>query len=323
MLSAIQHFSFQFKESQKILTGKPLNINKFKKPSQYILTGMGGSVLPGDLVNDYLGGEVRLSLVSDYRLPHNIGPKDLVICSSYSGNTEETLAAFDDALRKKAQVIVLTHGGELERRAKAKTVPVIHIPECIQPRCASGYFFTSIVSVLEQLGIIPSQEKAISELVSFLESRQSAQEDIGKTLAAKLFDLVPIIYGPQSLYGACRIFKIKFNENSKIQSFFNVFPELNHNEMVGFTKMLMKPAIIYLKSKFMHPRILQRMAVMGDLLKNKMSFHSIDLAGDNLLQEMFDAVVIGDFTSYYLALAYGVDPAPVAMVEDFKMRLLC
>lgn len=299
----------------------PLSLAQKPFMGNIYLAGMGGSALPGDLVNDYLHGQVYLRIVSDYALPANVGEGDLVLCSSYSGNTEETLAAFDDALCKKAQIVVLTHGGELAKRAKDRRVPIIRIPDCIQPRSASGHFFASIVGVLEKLGVIPSQEKAISELVPFLESRRSAQEEIGKNLAAQLIDQVPIIYGPQSLYGASRIFKIKFNENCKIQSFFDVFPELNHNEMVGFTKLLMRPAIICLKSKFMHPRILKRMVVMEGLLENKISFHSIELAGANLLQEIFDAVVIGDYTTYFLAESYGIDPTPVEMVEDFKKKL--
>lgn len=322
MFKAIQSFPKQFFPSWQQAMALPLSLTRKPFVGNIYLAGMGGSALPGDLVNDYLNGQVYLRIVSDYALPANVGEGDLVLCSSYSGNTEETLAAFDDALRKKAQIVVLTHGGELAQRANKMGVPVIRIPDCIQPRSASGHFFASIVGVLEKLGVIPSQEKAISELVPFLESRRSMQEESGKNLAAKLTREVPLIYGPQSLYGASRIFKIKFNENCKIQSFFNVFPELNHNEMVGFTKMLMKPAIIYLKSKFMHPRILKRMAAMEDLLKNKISFHPLELAGANLLQEMFDAVVIGDYTTYYLALAYGMDPAPVTMVEDFKKKLV-
>lgn len=300
----------------------PLSLAQEPLVGNIYLAGVGGSALPGDLVNDYLHGQVYLRIVSDYALPANVGEGDLVFCSSYSGNTEETLAAFDDALGKKAQIVVLTHGGELAKRAGKLGVPVIRIPDCVQPRSASGHFFASIVGILEKLGVISSQEKAVGELAQFLESRGSAQEEIGKNLAAQLVDQVPIIYGPQSLYGACRIFKIKFNENCKIQSFFNVFPELNHNEMVGFTKLLMRPAILCLKSKFMHPQILKRMVVTQGLLINQMSFHTIELAGSNLLQEMFDAVVIGDYTTYYLALAYGMDPAPVTMVEDFKKKLV-
>lgn len=285
------------------------------------LTGMGGSSLPGDLVNDYLGGNPRLFLIRDYRIPDHVHPEDLMIASSFSGNTEETLAAWDEALKRNIPTVALTNGGELKKRATAKGLPWIPIPDCIQPRCANGYFFAAILALLEKLGRIPPQEKGLGGLTRFLEERQAAQEQTGRDLAAALVDKVPLVYGPPELEGTCRVWKIKINENAKVQSFSNVFPELNHNEMVGFTRLIMKPAIVYLKSRLTHPRILKRMAVMEELLRAKMPFFSVELQGADHLQEMFDSLAVADYATYYLAKAYGIDPAPVEMVEEFKKKL--
>jgi glucose/mannose-6-phosphate isomerase len=286
-----------------------------------IYAGMGGSSLPADLINDCLQGELSLHLIRDYRLPRDTDGRDLVIAASFSGNTEETLQVVADGLDRDAGLVAMSNGGRLKTLAAEKSIPFVQIPDCIQPRCATGYFFAGTLNILWRLKLIESKQSALEALASFLTPRQGEFENKGKEIARFLKDLVPIIYGPTSLYGALRIWKIKFNENAKIQSFFNVFPELNHNEMVGFTRLLMKPALIYLKSRFMHPRIARRMEVMRELLREKIPIYTLELTGADLLQETFESLAVADYASYHLAKAYGIDPAPVEMVEDFKQRL--
>jgi glucose/mannose-6-phosphate isomerase len=287
----------------------------------YYYAGMGGSSLPADLINEYLKGRPSLKVVRDYALPEDAGAKDLVLCVSYSGNTEETLSCFHDAGTKGCARVVLSNDGKIKNLAEAEGVPFIPIPDCIQPRCATGYFFASTLGLLHRLQLLDSAKGQLRELAGFLEDHQDKFESTGKELSAKLKGRVPIVYGPTELEGVCRIWKIKFNENAKVQSFYNVFPELNHNEMVGYTQLIMEPSIIYLKNSKMHPRNRRRMEVLKEVLGDKIPIHGVNLAGDNLLQESFAALAVGDYTSYYLAEAYGIDPAPVAMVEDFKKRL--
>lgn len=321
MYNTLYHFPEQFLSSWDLVSKIKLKAPPKIGLKSIYLAGMGGSALPGHLVNDYLFGRYTLTVISDYSLPDRIGPGDLVLVASYSGNTEETLEVFDEALKRGCQIVVLTHGGRLKKEAHDKGITIIPVPDCIQPRCASGHFFASIVCFLERIGRIPPQKRTLENLTKFLKSRRKAEEEIGRKLAEDLKGKVPVIYGPSELKGACIIFKIKINENAKVQSFFNVFPELNHNEMVGYTQLLMNPAIVYLRRRQMHPRIGRRMEVMKELLGDKIPFHSVELKGANLLEEMFDAVLIGDYTSYYLAKSYGIDPVPVQMVEDFKKRL--
>jgi glucose/mannose-6-phosphate isomerase len=319
MLETIRNFHLQFRYPFKI---PEVSEQTFNSQSHIYLVGMGGSALQADMLNDYFSDSFQnFSVIRHYSIPKNIQKIDLIFCSSYSGNTEETLEAFDEICTRKIPVIVLTHGGELKRRALDKKIPLIEIPECVQPRCATGYFFGAILGVLEKLGFVSEQQESLDKLQDFLASVQNICEEKGRGLASHLVNFIPIIYSPDELKGVSKTWKIKFNENSKIQSFYNVYPELNHNEMVGFTKMLMKAVIIQLRSQFVHPRIGKRMDVMKELLSDRMPFHDIILRGENLLQEMFYAYLIADYTSYYLALAYGVDPAPVFMVEDFKKRL--
>ncbi len=282
---------------------------------------MGGSSLPADLINDYLGGAATLIPVRDYELPDDVGFEDLVIASSYSGNTEETVACFEEALHKKIPVVVMSHDGELKQKALQASVPWIAIPECIRPRVATGFIFASLLGILQRMGRVKDQQAELEALSEFLKARQDFHDAQGKAIAEALKDRVPIIYGPTSLYGACRIWKIKFNENAKTQSFFNVFPELNHNEMVGYTHLAMKPALIFLQPPQMNPKILKRMEVMRDLLGDKLPVLILPLQGENLLQSMFDSLGVADYSSYYLAKNYGFDPAPVEMVENFKKRI--
>ncbi len=298
-----------------------LSILAEKSPKRIFYVGLGGSALPADLANDYFGGKIHLQIIRDYQLPENTGSQDLVIFSSFSGNTEETLTAFEDGLRKKCPSILMSNGGELENLAKRHSLPFLSIPDCIQPRCATGYFFGALLGILHRLGLTENHEGKLEQLSGFLKDNRERLEANGKALAKDLSERIPIVYAPASLNGACRIWKIKLNENAKIQSFYNVFPELNHNEMVGFTRLLMNPSLIYLESPSMHPRIAQRMDEMEKLLGSKIPIQRVKLLGKVLLHQMFESSMLADYTSYYLAMEYGIDPVPVEMIEEFKKQL--
>lgn len=318
----IQAFPEQFLQSWRLVAEHPdLAPRSASLSSRVFYAAMGGSSLPADLINEGFEQGPHLEILRDYRLPAQAQAGDFVFAASFSGNTEETLSAFEDALARGCQVIALSHGGKLETFARRAGVPWIPIPACIQPRCATGYFFASILGIFFRLGWIASPEALLRELSDFLKSRQSSAKAGGKALAEALRDRVPIVYGPSEFAGTARIWKIKFNENAKVQSFSNVFPELNHNEMVGFTRLLMKPALIFLESKFMHPAIRRRMDVMEEILRDQMPIHRLAFEGKSPLFEMFESLSVADYASYYLAQAYGIDPAPVEMVETFKKKL--
>jgi len=320
MLSEIRGFSSQFgyalEHYSELLT--PFKVDSI------VVAGMGGSSLPADLVNDYLSYEGSPCLVRisrDYSLPSDINENTLVICSSYSGNTEETIASFHEALKKNAQIIVLANGGQLRDLAIQHKKLHVEIPHAIQPRCAVGYFFSSLLFILESCGWLRDVAIKLNRIQKFIQQSDFDCETKGKELAKGMKDLLPILYGPTSLNALLRIFKIKLNENAKIQAFYNVFPELNHNEMVGFTHLITKPVILQIRSQYMHSRISLRMDVMKKLLNSSMPFFDVYLKGGDYLEELFYAHLIADYTSYYLALEYGVDPAPVDMVETFKKML--
>lgn len=319
---AIRQFPPQFLESWKIVAEHPdLDFLTRSRPRRIYFAGMGGSSLPADLLNDIYQDEPRLEVLRDYYLPASANAEDLLIAASYSGNTEETVAVWEEAIQRGLPSLIMANGGKLVAAAEETGVPWIRIPSCIQPRCAAGNFYATLLGLLFRMGRIESPESELKRLEFFLEGFQDAAEARGKKLASSLKDRVPLIYGPSRFEGVCRIWKIKMNENAKIQSFYNVLPELNHNEMVGFTKLLMKPALVILESRFMHPRVERRMEVMKEILGKDMPVLRVPAAGETLLQEVFASLLIADYASYHLAMEYGVEPAPVAMIEDFKRRL--
>ncbi len=286
-------------------------------------SAMGGSSFPADLVNDFLSPRRILTLVRDYQLPVSSSKEDLVFSASFSGNTEETLDVFQEAISKKMAVVSLANGGRLKELATSSGYALfLQIPDCIQPRLAAGYFFSCILGVLYRLGYIESKLKELETLTDFLNARQADFEALGEKTAKELAGFVPMIYGPGHMEASCRVWKIKFNENVKIHSFYNTFPEVNHNEMIAYSHLILNPAIIYLISRFSHERVNKRMEVMKKILLPKVPVIEIPLLGKTPLLEMFESLAVSDYTSYYLAKVYGNDPEKVDMIEDFKSRMM-
>ena len=310
--------------------GKGLEISKdveIEKPiNKIVISGMGGSALPGDLVKLYLKDDIDIPIeVSrNYYLTTPVNRETLIFCISFSGNTEETLASYEEAKKEEVSVVIITYDGKLEEIAKKDSLPLVKLIKespTFQPRSATGYMFAAIINVLINSGIVSERHR---EEIEILDGKLQAFdfESQSKDLAKKLKGKIPLIYASDRFKALARIWKIKFNENSKTQAFWNYFPELNHNEMVGFTDLQGKYQIIILKDKDDHPRVEKRMAITAELLKEKgLETTIIDIQGQDLLTKIFSTLMLGDWISYYLALEYGIDPTPVKMVEDFKKRM--
>jgi len=278
------------------------------------LVGMGGSALAGDLFNCWIP-ELSMQVRRDYSAPQCDSGTLLFACS-YSGNTEETLAAFKDGFDSGAQTVAIASGGQLEREALGLELPFIKLPSGIQPRCATGYFFSAMASALEESGFFAGRVDEVADL------SVSADEAAAKSMAAKLKGKIPLVYASSGWEAVARTCKIKFNENSKSPAFYNVFPELNHNEMVGFTKPPAKFAAVMLRDDGDDPRIRKRFDATEKILEAKgVECLDYEMQGASRLEKMFSALYFFDWASFHLALANGVDPEPVAMVEDLKKRL--
>ncbi len=317
-------FPKQFKEGFELAK----NIKIKGNFSSVVVSGMGGSALPTEVVKLYLDEtasykkDFGLSANRTYSLPITRDKKCLHIVSSFSGNTEETLSSLNEIIKKKLPVIGISHGGKLIEICKKNNIPYIELPFVSQPRYATGYFFAAFLKILSNADLIKLDEKKIISETESLKKKTLILENKGKSIAKKLCGKTPIIYVSDKFKAIAMIWKIKINENAKTPAFFNVYPELNHNEMVGFTLPQGKFHILTLMNKFEHFQVLKRMKITARLYKQKdidTTFMEMDTA--NTFKTIFSTLLLGDWISYYLAIEYKQDPTPVKMVEHLKKML--
>lgn len=305
---------------------------KFKKRKydKIIISGMGGSAWPGDIIRTYLElkNEIKIPIIvnRDYSLLNQATKNSLVIISSYSGNTEEALSVYKEIFKKKLPMIGFSVGGKLQKMCLKDKIPFVKYPNdgpTFQPRFATGYTFSSMLTVFANIGIIKNQSKDILALKKSLKKIIPSLENQGKELAQKLFNKIPIIYSSNEFKIIARTWTIKFSENSKMLAFWNYFPELNHNEMNGYVNAKGKNFFtIILKSKNCESRILKRAEITAQMIREKGGeVKVLNMPGKNVLEKMFFSIILGDWTSYYLALLNNQDPTPVDMVEEFKKRI--
>lgn len=287
-----------------------------------IVCGMGGSALAADILKS-LGLVNRMWVHRDYGITPAADNNSLVVCISYSGNTEETVSALQEALQRNLHVVCVASGGEIEKMATGHNLPFVKLPAGIQPRSAIGYMFSILAAITHKASFINDASSEIRETRAALEKVMADMEENGKKLADKLHKKIPVIYAAGLAHGVsmARIWKIKFNENAKIPAFYNYFPELNHNEMVGFSSTDSKNNFhfILLQDSADHPRNTKRMKLFAQLME-KQGFESdvVEISKGSPIFKVFSTILLGDWVSYYAALENGIDPTPVAMVEEFK-----
>jgi len=290
--------------------------------SNVVICGLGGSALPGSLLSDF-GLNLKIPIIThrDYGLPKIASENSLVICISFSGNTEETLSAFQEAIDKNYKTVGVCTGGKLKQMAEENNLPVAIVPnDCLQPRFGTGYLMGAVSKILINAGIISNITEELVEMENSLTPKNFEMQ--GKNLANKLIDKIPIIYASNQFKSVAKIWKIKFNENSKIMAFWNYFPELNHNEMVGLTNLKANFHFIILQDNNDHEKNKRRMELFCQIAKEKKAeVDLIEMQGKTKLEKIFNALLLGDWASYYLAQNYGIDPILVEVIEKFKKQL--
>lgn len=306
---------------------------KLGKPiKNVVLAGMGGSALPGAFMTSWPGLSVPFEISRNYNLPSYVGPETLVISSSYSGNTEESLAALEEAKASGASIIVIAAGGQLMEKAKAGDYPFYEIPGGIQPRMSTFYFLKAFVDIFESLGLAAAgSAQELNQASGWLSSQLAnwlpdvpTDKNPAKQIALELLGKSVVMYSGPKLFPAANKWKICFNENAKNIAWSNYFPELNHNEFLGWTSHPVdKPyAVVELRSSLEHPRTQKRFEVTERLLSGKRpSPEVVEVQGETLLQQLLWAANMGDFVSLYLALLNGLNPTPVDLIEKFKREL--
>lgn len=296
------------------------------------VAGMGGSAIGGDLAAALLADELKvpMSVHRDYGLPAYVGRDSLVIVSSYSGNTEETLSSFAEAQKRGARVIALTTGGKIAELATAARYPVVTFSYAAQPRAALGYSLGLVLGTLARLGFVRDLsadiDAALADLAK-LEERvhEGARTNDAKKLAIELFGRMIFAYGGGVLGVMARRVKGQWNENAKNWAAFDVLPELNHNGVVGFPHPdIARDAltVLFLRSDRDNPRHKLRFDVTRELLDRATIPHrTLQFAGASLLSEVLQLVLFTDYVSFYVALLNGADPSPVKSIDYLKDRL--
>lgn len=317
MEEIIKNFPNQFKY-EPIIENKE-NLKEFSK---VIISGMGGSNLASELLKNY-GHNREIIINRDYGLPdiNDSAIKDcLILASSYSGNTEETIDSFNLAVSKGLNIAVITTGGELLKLAQSSGAPHIRLSDTgIEPRLALGFSLRAIMKLIgDENGL-----KETGELPNLLDLDKTKKE--GEFISESLKSFIPVIYSSAKNAAISRIWKIKFNETAKIPAFSNVFPELNHNEMTGFdikdsTKNLSQNfKFIFLEDNEDGDKIKNRMAVTRKMLEDRgLGVLVSEFSGQSKWDKIFNSLLVADWSSFDLAKFYGNEPEKVPMVEEFK-----
>jgi glucose/mannose-6-phosphate isomerase len=293
-----------------------------------VVCGMGGSAIGADLAWGAMGVRAQRPLTTsrEYAPPSWVSEDTLVLCSSYSGDTEETLAAYAAAGERGAPRIVMTTGGELAEAARADGVPVIGIPSGMQPRAAVAYMTVGALEIAALAGVTDSLRGEIDAAAGLL--RELAEEwgpggdadSEPKALARALQGQVPVVYGAELTAPVGVRWRAQLNENAETAAFDGVLPEMDHNEICGWGQPTF--TAVFLEDDEQHPRVRERIELTADVVETAGSpVERVRARGQTRTERVLSLVLLGDLLSLYLAVLNGVDPTPVARIEDLKQRL--
>lgn len=323
MKDLVQNFTNQLKEAkniaQKAVLSAPGKINNI------VITGLGGSGIGGTILSELISDSCSVPIIvnKDYFLPAFVNENSLVIISSYSGNTEETLSAMQQAISRKAQIACVTSGGKVLEIAKQHQFDFIEIPGGKPPRSCIGYSLVGLIKVLIAKGFAPQSLFAhLDAAIQLLDSENQSIKKDADGIAKKLFHKIPVIYSLGSCEGAAVRFRQQINENSKMLCWHHVFPEMNHNELVGWTAKNDSIVVITFHTSFDYDRTRKRYDVCKPIFE-KYSSGVIDITakGQSKLEQFFYLINIGDWISCYLADLKGIDPVEVKVIDHLKGEL--
>lgn len=334
MLDELEHFPEQCQEAYQL--GLALKLGQsYSRAKKIIICGMGGSAIIGDLLRDYLILEARVPMVvnRDSRLPGFVDQQTLVFLISYSGNTRETLRNYREALQRKANIIVITSGGLLEKEAKKNGLPCVTVRADNLPRASLGLLFFPVLNILRRLNFIDNKQNEIDEVLRLMKTLAKrwgrtapSERNTAKKLALELQGRIPLFYGANSLMdGIARRWKSQINENTKLFASYNSFPEITHNEIecwqnLNSFKKLCK--VLILNDTVPYAEDKKRITLGLNLITAKVGpVEHVYPIGKSSLARLFSLVYLGDFVSVYLALLYATDPTPMPMIDFIKSHL--
>ncbi|MBZ0203795.1 MAG: bifunctional phosphoglucose/phosphomannose isomerase [Ignavibacteria bacterium] len=332
MFEVLENFPAQLKHAFDI--GSKTEIPSYLKDvSNIIITGLGGSAIGGDLLRSFLQYEIRVPIQvnRNYFLPFYAGKNTLVICSSYSGETEETLSAYNDAKSRGCMIVCVSSGGKLSVIAGSDGNLVVNVPKGYQPRCALAFSFIPMLMLLVKAGIVKERDEEINSLIDLMKLKSASYISFDRNTAidtaGHISGRIPVIYSSNDLLDIVNLrWRGQLAENAKSLAFGNYFPELNHNEIVGWqenSEILSKFAVLFLKDREDNPRLLKRLEITKEIIR---PYRGIDIVieseGTSKLERIFDLVYLGDWVSYYLAILNKVDPSPIEKINILKNKLM-
>jgi glucose/mannose-6-phosphate isomerase len=309
-----------------------VNIEQFAAKN-IVYSGMGGSALAGLISVSWPGHNIPFEIVRNYDIPAYVSKETLFIASSYSGNTEETLSAIDQAAQKGAKICVISGGGKLAGLAKEKGYPLALMPKAEQPRYAVLYNLKALITILTKTGLIESSklDKELKQTEDFLKNVSTrwqatvrSTSNQAKQIALEAVGKSAVIYAGPELAPIAYKWKISFNENAKQIAWWNQYPEFNHNEFIGWSEQPpIKPyCVIDLRSTLENQRVQRRFEVSSKLLSGRRPEPIVvNVEGETLLEQLLFGMMLGDFTTIYTAILNGINPVPVDLIEKFKHEL--
>jgi len=333
MLSRIRDLPRQCRAAWNEAQGLKLS-NDYRDIDKVVILGMGGSAIAGDFLRSLVALESPVPIFShrNYDLPLLVDDRTLLIASSYSGNTEEVLSAFDQGLATGAKKVAITTDGELLATARAKNVPAFVFAYPAEPRAALGYSFMPLLAIAQKLGIVTDKSADVDEAVAVMEGLAARIDESAplarnpaKQLAQRLHQRLPVVYGAGILAPVARRWKGQLNETSKVWCFYEELPEADHNALVGYglpKEMAARALVVFLRAPSLHPRILLRYDLTRTALEEAgVESAMVEAEGKSSLAQMMSATLFGDWVSLYLAILNGVAPAPTPPIGILKERL--
>jgi glucose/mannose-6-phosphate isomerase len=306
----------------------------YSEPESIIVAGMGGSAIGGELLKDWSRESVRapIEVCRDYHLPAYANQKTLVVSTSYSGETEETLSVFLEALKRRCMILTISSGGALQRFSEELSVPHLLVPSGMAPRVTLPYLFIPLPTILQKIGYVTSVDRELVETAKILKKvatenspEIASAHNPAKILASEILGTVPAVYGFQFYRAVAQRFKTQINENSKNPAKWEFFPELDHNEIVGWERakeFARYFSVIFIRDNDEPKEIRRRIEVTREIIKCALTrLFEVWSRGETRLAKMSSVICIGDFTSVYLAVLRGIDPTPVKSIDLLKRKL--
>jgi glucose/mannose-6-phosphate isomerase len=319
----IQAFSGQIKEALEINEKVELSVDS--PIHNIILCGLGGSGIGGKLVSEIASDNLTVPFTCnhDYSIPAFVGENTLAIISSYSGNTEETLEAFDLCRKAGAQILCITSGGQLEKVALEEGYNLIKVPGGNAPRTCVGYSIVSQLVSLSKLGLTKKDyRKLLKESISFIDNISEYAKNIAMEIASEIHQTLPIIYTSGEYSGTGVRLKQQLNENAKMLSWTNAIPEMNHNELVGWASGNDNISAIFFEPEDLHPRNRERFTLSKTIIRSKgAKIIEIKSKGSTKTERFMYYIHVGDWLSYFLSVKNGVDPFEIEVIDHLKDSL--